>query len=74
MDTLKSRYEMLTLRFAKQAMNHDKLKHYFTLNKKTHHMKTRKMEVFEKIHTLTERYKKSPIVHMQKILNEKIIK
>ena len=74
MDTLKSRYEMLTLRFATNAITHDKLKHFFPLNKKTHHMKTRKTEVFQKIHTLTERYEKSPIVHMQKILNEKIIK
>ena len=70
LDSIQTGYKMLTLKFAHQARTHPKLKHLFPLNNKMHLMKTRKSEVFQTTHTLTERYRRSPIIYMQKLLNE----
>ena len=68
-ETLEKRRTELTLRFAKNARNHPKLKHFFKLNPKTHDMKTRNPNIYS-IEANTERYQKSPILYMKKLLNE----
>ena len=60
----------LTLKFAMKAKNHDKMKYLFPLNIKSHSMQTRKSEKYLVLKTNTERFKNSPIISMQKMLNE----
>ena len=68
-ETLERRRTDLTLRFAKNARHHPKMKHFFKLNPKTHDMKTRNPNIYS-IEANTERYQKSPILYMKKLLNE----
>ena len=71
LEKLNERREKLCLQFAKKCLGHEKMKHLFPLNKKTHKMDTRFQEIHEINHANTERLKNSPIVYMQKLLNEK---
>ena len=68
-EPLEVRRKELTLRFSKNARDHPKLKHLFDWNPKIHDMKTRNPQIF-KTHTNTKRYENSPIVYMQRLLNE----
>ena len=70
LDPLKLRREKLTLGFIKRSLADGKLRDLFPINKKAHMMKTRKPDKFivQKAHT--ERLKKSPILAMQRLLNE----
>ena len=70
MESLSDRREDLVLRWAKKAINHDKMKDLFPLNKKVHSMEMRKGEKYQIKNTHTERLRKSSIFYMQKILNE----
>ena len=65
LETLENRRNNLTLRFARQAKEHNKLSHLFKKNNQTHQMKTRK-KTYSEI-ALTDRYKRSSIINMQKI-------
>ena len=68
LETLENRRNHLTLKFAKQAKEHNNLSHLFQENIKTHQMKTQNMKTYsENAHT--ERYKRSSIMNMKKILN-----
>ena len=49
--------------------NHIKLAHLFTENLKVHEVKTRNRPRYI-IKANTDRYKKSPILYMKKLLNE----
>ena len=68
-EPLELRRKYLTLRFARNARNHPMLKHLFTVNPSTHKMKLRKQSNFI-THANTRRYLNSPILYMQKLLNE----
>ena len=68
-EPLEARRTELSLRFAKNARNHPKLKHFFELNPKIHNMKTRLPHTYN-IQANTGRYQKSPILYMKKLLNE----
>ena len=68
-EPLEIRRKALTLRFAKNAKNHPKLKHLFTLNPSKHTMQLRKHKTFTH-HANTRIYLNSPIVYMKKLLNE----
>jgi hypothetical protein len=68
-ETLENRRNILTLRFAKQAKQHDKLSHLFKKNKQTHEMNTRHKSTYSEL-ALTERYRKSAIINMQNVLNK----
>ena len=70
LDPLKLRREKLTLGFIKRSLADGKLRDLFPINKKAHMMKTTKPDKFivQKAHT--ERLKKSPILAMQRLLNE----
>ena len=46
----------------------------FPINQKTHNMATRHDEKFKVQFANTERLKKSPIIYMQKLLNEHELK
>ena len=68
--SLKSRRQMLTLRFAKQSLADGNLRKYFPLRKKQHNMKTRNNEKYQVFKAHTERYRNSPILSMQRLLNK----
>ena len=68
--SLKDRFKTLTLKMARQIKNHPKFEHFFKPNEKIHKMKLRKSKVLHENIFFTERYKKSPILYMQRLLNE----
>ena len=72
LDTLKDRRDMLSLVFAKKCLSNQKMKSLFPPNNRCHIMKPRKYEHFQVLHANTERMKKSPIVHMQNLLNNEV--
>ena len=69
-ETLATRREQLCLSFALKCTKHEKLKHMFPLNNKTHEMDIRKEEKYQVQHANTVRLQNSAIIHMQNILNE----
>ena len=69
-EDLESRREKLCLKFARKCVNNEKTKHMFPLNRKTHQMKTRQKEIYKVQFANTERLKKSPIIYMQRLLNQ----
>ena len=68
--TLKERREQLCGKFAKKCTISNKFKDLFTENVKEHEMKTRKKEKYSVSMANTERYKKSAIPFMQRLLNK----
>ena len=74
LDTLKSRRENLCLNFAKKCVKSDKLKHMFPKNLKSHDMSTRNEEAYVVQFANTGRLQKSPLIYMQKLLNEDELK
>ena len=71
MDTLEVRRRKLCIKFAKSCLKHEKFRSMFPVNKSSHKMdkKHGKNKFFE-TKCKTERYKKSSIPFMQRILNE----
>ena len=74
LDTLKSRRDQLCLNFAKKCVQNEKLKHMFPQNLNQHNMKHRYKEKYEVQFANTARLQKSPIVYMQKLLNQDNLK
>ena len=70
LENLEDRRESLCLQFARKCLKNDKMKHLFPKNLKTHNMQTRYTEEFEKEHLNTERLRDSPIIYMQRLLND----
>ena len=70
LDSLEERRENLCLKFAKQCLRHDKLKGLFPRNKRRHHMDKRNCEKYKVKKAKTERYRKSAIPSMQRLLNQ----
>ena len=70
LQTLSKRREILCLKFAKKCLKLEKFKNLFPLNKKLHNMSKRKGRKFFQVKTNTERYMKSSIPYMQKLLNK----
>ena len=68
--SLEDRRKELCLNFAKKCLENKKVKHMFPENKNSHDMNTRNPEKFQVQFAKTERFKKSPIIYMQKLLNE----
>ena len=69
LETLQKRREILCLRFAKKSLKLNNFKKMFPLSKKLHSMKQRKGRKFLQKHANTERYIKSSIPYMQRLLN-----
>ena len=70
LENLHDRREYLCETFAKKCVKNKKLKHMFPKSENQHQMETRKKEMYMVHHANTERYQKSAIIHMQKLLNE----
>ena len=69
LDSLEERREKLCLRFAKQCLKNEKLKSLFPRKVKNHLMEKRKDQKFVVTKALTERYRRSSIPSMQRLLN-----
>ena len=69
METLDDRREGLCLEFAKKCLKNEKMKKYFPENNKKHPMVTRYEEEYKIDSANTERLKNSPIIYMQRLLN-----
>ena len=70
LESLAERREILCIQFAKKCTKNPKMKHLFTPNNKTHPMDTRFQELNELNHANTGRLQNSPVIYMQKLLNE----
>ena len=72
-DDLPTRRKQLCTDFAIKCTKHEKFTHMFPKFKKLHAMLTRKSEKFKVQFANTERLKRSPIIYMQKLLNDQDI-
>ena len=72
LETLKERREYLCLNFARKCLKNKKMKHLFPPNDSKHIMKPRNYEHFKVLFARTNRFKESPIIYMQNILNREI--
>ena len=70
LEKLSERREKLCLRFAKKCLKLQKFKSLFPVSKKLHCMKQRRTRKFHENQANTERYKKSLVPYMQKLLNK----
>ena len=70
LQTLEDRRIELCLNFALKCSKDSTLSHMFPKYVKEHGMKTRSNQVFKVHHANTQRYKKSPIIFMQNLLNK----
>ena len=69
MDSLEMRRHYLCLKFAKQCIKNEKLKKMFPKNQNKHRMEKRSGEKFLVNKAFTERYRRSAIPNMQRLLN-----
>ena len=70
LDSLEKRRKILTLRFAKTSLADGFFRDLFPFRSQKHVMKTRKSEKYLVTHAHTERFRKSPILKMQRMLNQ----
>ena len=70
MDSLERRRERLCLKFAKQCLRHEKLRELFPKNERIHNMEKRHCEKYVVKKAMTERYRNSAVVSMQRLLNQ----
>ena len=70
MDSLEKRREKLCLSSAKKYLKNEKMKQLFPLSKSKHNMKKRYSVKFKVNYARTDRYKRSPVVYMQNLLND----
>ena len=68
--TLEERREKMCLKFAKQCLKLDKMKQFFPRNKNGHVMEIRSSEFFKVSKCQTERFKRSAIPSMIRLLND----
>ena len=69
MESLEDRRRRLCLKFAKNCLKNEKMKKLFPLANKKHSMNTRSKEKFKVNKANTERYRKSALPYMQRLLN-----
>ena len=70
MVTLSERRESLCLKFAKKSLRVDNFGHLFPVSKKKHQMKTRGGDVYRVSKGFSERFCKSAIPYLQRLLNK----
>ena len=70
LEKLCERRENLCLKYAKKCIKHPKMKDLFPLRKKKHGMITRNQEIFQVEDAHTKRLQDSPVIYMQKMLNQ----
>ena len=69
--TLESRRLKICTSFAVKNSNSEKMNEFFIKNTNSHIMNTRNHEEYDIYFAHTERLKNSPILYMQRLLNEK---
>ena len=72
LQSLSDRRKKLCLKFAKKCLNNEFTKDMFPIKKNFTNVNTRYHEKYDVHHALTERFKRSPIIYMQNLLNEEI--
>ena len=70
--TLAERRAKLCLKFAKKSLKIENFRHLFPKNSKEHEMRTRKSDFFKICNISGQRYLKSAIPSMQRMLNRDI--
>ena len=70
LDSLKERRVKMALSFAKKALKMDNFSSFFPLNKATHLMTKRNPDKYVINSAKTERYKRSAVPFLQRLLNE----
>ena len=74
MDTLESRREQISIKFAKKALKSEKFNHWFTNEEsKEPNIKTRSYETKLKLKPVTfrkKKYKNSPLPYLTDLLNQ----
>ena len=73
-DSLKERRGKMALKFAKKSLKDDKFSTFFPENKNNFEMKTRNSNKYVVNHANTERYRKSAVPFLQRLLNEDYMK
>ena len=73
LESLENRREFLCLKFAKKSLKNKKMKSVFIPNIKSHEMNTRNQLNFNINNANTTRLQNSPIIYMQRLLNEDTI-
>ena len=73
-DSLKERRGKMALKFAKKSLKDEKFSTLFQENKNNFEMKTRNSNKYFVNHANTERYRKSAVPFLQRLLNEDYIK
>ena len=74
MESLNMRREKQNLSFAKKCLKIDNMKTLFPINSKFHSMNTRNILKYQEKKAKKERYKKSSVISMQKLLNNDHVK
>ena len=69
LDSLKERREKMALKFAKKSLRQDGFSKLFPLNNPKHVMVKRNPDKYVVNKTNTQRYKKSPVPYLQRLLN-----
>ena len=72
LETLKERREYLCLNFARKCLKNKKMKDLFPPNDSKHIMQQREPEHFKVLFARTNRFRESPIIYMQNMLNSEI--
>ena len=70
LQTLDERRKYLTYQFAETGIKNGTMTDLFQLRKKIHCMNTRKKEYYKVTKAHTKRFQNSPVLTMQKMLNE----
>ena len=70
LQTLDERRKNLTFQFAETGIKNGTMTDLFQLRKKIHIMNTRKTEYYEVTKAHTKRFQNSPVLTMQRMLNE----
>ena len=70
LETLEKRRKTLTSRFAHTSLADGHFSDLFPIRSKSHKMKTRTKGKYKIFHANTERFRKSPILTMQRLLNK----
>ena len=70
LQNLEDRRKSLTLGFAKRSLADGHFSDLFKKRKPSETMKTRNRDYYEVTHANTERFKNSPIITMQRLINE----
>ena len=70
LDSLRQRREKMALKFAQKSLKQERFSKLFPLNISRHNMKKRSPEKYLVNHTNSERYRKSAVPYLQRLLNK----